>query len=208
METGETEIMKRFVTFEGIDGSGKSTISKLVSEMLRSTGYDTIWTYEPTDSTIGKFVQECIRSQTDPFITSFTFIADRIQHCKHIQQWLDDGKIVLCDRYAESTYAYQAAQLESELEDPLKWLRELSEGRILLPDRTFLFVIEPKTSLARIQHRTELIPFERVAFLEKVHTNYLKISKGKRFLKLDATQSIDQLVQLCYDDIVQETKKK
>ena len=150
METGETEIMKRFVTFEGIDGSGKSTISKLVSERLRSTGYDTIWTYEPTDSPIGKFVQECIRSQTDPFITSFTFIADRIQHCKHIQQWLDDGKIVLCDRYAESTYAYQAAQLESELEDPLKWLRELSEGRILLPDRTFLFVIEPKTSLARI----------------------------------------------------------
>jgi len=208
METGETEIMKRFVTFEGIDGSGKSTISKLVSERLRSTGYDTIWTYEPTDSTIGKFVQECIRSQTDPFITSFTFIADRIQHCKHIQQWLDDGKIVLCDRYAESTYAYQAAQLESELEDPLKWLRELSEGRILLPDRTFLFVIEPKTSLARIQHRTELIPFERVAFLEKVHTNYLKISKGKRFLQFDATQSIDQLVQLCYDDIAQETKKK
>ena len=194
--------MKRFVTFEGIDGSGKSTISKLVSEKLRSAGYDSIWTFEPTDSTIGKYVQECIRSQSDPFITSFTFIADRIQHCKLIKQWLDEGKIVLCDRYAESTYAYQTAQLESELHNSLKWLQELSEGRILIPDRTFLFVIDPKMSLARIQHRIELIPFERLAFLEKVRTNYLKVSKGKRFLHLDATQPIEVLVQLCYDDIL------
>jgi dTMP kinase len=202
METGEAEPMKHFVTFEGIDGSGKSTISKLVFDKLRMAGYDTIWTYEPTDSTVGKFVQECIRSQSDPFITSFTFIADRILHCKQIQQWVNAGKIVLCDRYAESTYAYQAAQLESELKNPIKWLQELSEERILLPDRTFLFVIDPKTSLARIQHRTELIPFERLVFLEKVHANYLKVSKGGRFLHLDATQPIETLVQLCYDDIL------
>ncbi len=208
METGETETMKRFVTFEGIDGSGKSTISKLVAKKLQAAGYDTLWTYEPTDSTVGKYVQQCIKTQSDPFITSFTFIADRILHCKQIQQWLDDGKIVLCDRYAESTYAYQAAQLESELKNPLEWLQELSKDRILLPDRTFLFVIDPKTSLARIQHRTELIPFEKLAFLEKVHENYLKVSKGNRFLHLDAAQPVDALVQCCYDDIVQEIKKK
>ncbi len=200
--------MKRFVTFEGIDGSGKSTISKLVAKKLQAAGYDTLWTYEPTDSTVGKYVQQCIKTQSDPFITSFTFIADRILHCKQIQQWLDDGKIVLCDRYAESTYAYQAAQLESELKNPLEWLQELSKDRILLPDRTFLFVIDPKTSLARIQHRTELIPFEKLAFLEKVHENYLKVSKGNRFLHLDAAQPVDALVQCCYDDIVQEIKKK
>jgi len=202
METGEAETMKHFVTFEGIDGSGKSTISKLVSEKLRSAGYDVVWTFEPTDSTVGKYVQECIRSQSDPFITSFTFIADRIQHCKQIQQWLDQGKIVLCDRYAESTYAYQAAQLEDQVKKPLKWLQELSIGRILVPDRTFLFVIDPKSSLARIQHRTELIPFERLAFLEKVHRNYLTVSRGKRFAHLDATKPIDELVQLCYEDIL------
>jgi dTMP kinase len=202
METGEAETMKHFVTFEGIDGSGKSTISKLVSQKLRSAGYDVIWTFEPTDSTVGKYVQECIRSQSDPFVTSFTFIADRIQHCKQIQQWLDEDKIVLCDRYAESTYAYQAAQLEGQLKTPLKWLQELSLGRILVPNRTFLFVIDPKTSLARIQHRTELIPFERLAFLEKVHKNYLTVSKGKRFVHLDATKPIDELVQLCYEDIL------
>lgn len=202
METGETEIMRPFVTFEGIDGSGKSTISKLVAEKLRSAGYDVIWTFEPTDSTIGKYVQECIKKQSDPFITSFTFIADRILHCKQIQQWVDEGKIVICDRYAESTYAYQAAQLESDVKNPLKWLQDLSDGRILIPDRTYLFVIDPETSLARIQHRAELIPFEHLAFLEKVHKNYLTVSKGKRFLHLDATKPIDELVQLCYDDIL------
>jgi dTMP kinase len=204
METGDTENMKKFVTFEGIDGSGKSTISKLVYDRLKANGYEVVWTFEPTDSMIGKFVQECIRTQSDPFITSFTFIADRIQHCKQIQQWLDDGKIVLCDRYAESTYAYQAAQLEDKLKKPLKWLQELSDGRILVSDRTFLFVIDPKISLKRIQNRAELVPFERLAFLEKVHMNYLKVSKGKRFIHLDATQSIEELVKLCYDDILKK----
>jgi dTMP kinase len=206
METGETEQMKRFATFEGIDGSGKSTISKLVAEKLQAAGQDVIWTFEPTDSTIGRFVQDCIKKHSDPFITSFTFIADRILHCKQIQQWLDDGKIVLCDRYAESTYAYQGAQLESAVQTPMKWLQDLSEGRILIPERTFLFVIEPETSLSRIQHRAQLIPFERLAFLQKVHTNYLAVSKGKRFLHVDATKPIDEIVQLCYNDILKSKK--
>jgi len=193
--------MKRFVTFEGIDGSGKSTISKRVYEKMKAEGYHVVHTSEPTDSTIGKFVQQCIRTQSDPFVTSFTFIADRIQHCTQIKQWLEEDNIVLCDRYAESTYAYQGAQLESQLKDPIRWLRELSDGRILVPDRTFLFVIEPTVSLARIQHRSELIPFERVSFLDKVHANYLRVCKGQRFLHLDATRPIEQLVELCFDDI-------
>jgi len=197
--------MKRFITFEGIDGSGKSTISHMVYEKLKTNGYDVILTVEPTDSPIGKFVQDCIRQQSDPFITSFTFIADRIQHCKQIQQWLNEGKIVLCDRYAESTYAYQAAQLETQIKTPLRWLQELSLDRILVPDRTFFFRIDPKTSLTRIQHRAELIPFERLTFLEKVHANYLKICKGKRFLHLDATKTKEELTNLCYKDIVSES---
>ena len=202
METGEKQDMKHFVTFEGIDGSGKSTISKLVYDKLKSEGYDVVLTYEPTDTEIGKYVQKCIKTQTDPFVTTFTFIADRIQHCKQIKQWMDEGKIGRCDRYAESTYSYQGAQLESHVKNPIKLLQELSENRILTPDRTFLFVINPKESLARIQHRDELIPFERFSFLEKVHNNYLGLSKGKRFLKLDATKKIDELVNICYEDII------
>jgi len=194
--------MKQFVTFEGIDGSGKSTISKLVYKQLKSKGYNVVLTYEPTDTWIGKRVQQCIETNSDPFITAFTFIADRIEHGKQIRKWLGDGKIVLCDRYAESTYAYQGAQLQDTIKNPIKWLKELSEGRIPIPDRTFVFVIDPQKSLARIQNRDKLIPFERVSFLEKVHKNYLKLAVGKRFMKVDATKTIDELVRICCKDIL------
>lgn len=194
--------MKRFVTFEGIDGSGKSTISKLVYKKLKSQGHDVFLTYEPTDSWIGKLVQECIETNTDPFVTAFTFIADRIEHCKKIQRWLDKDKIVLCDRYAESTYAYQGAQMQDLIDNPIKWLQELSKDRIIIPDRTFVFVINPKESLARIQNRDKLIPFEKINFLDKVHQNYIKLAKGKRFLKIDATKTKDEIVNICVKDIL------
>ncbi|RLI60414.1 MAG: dTMP kinase [Candidatus Asgardarchaeum californiense] len=202
MAAGEKQEMKHFVTFEGIDGSGKSTISKIVFKKLKNQGYDVILTQEPTNTWVGKQVQKCIESHTDPFVTSFTFIADRIQHCQQIQKWLDDDKIVLCDRYAESTYAYQGVQLEELVNNPIKWLKELSKDRILTPDRTFVFVIKPESALARIQHRDNLIPFEKQAFLEKVHENYLKLAKGNRFLKIDAIRPKNELIKICMEDIL------
>lgn len=202
MEEGEKQEMKNFFTFEGIDGSGKSTISKLVYKKLNSEEHDVVLTYEPTDTEIGKYVQKSIKTKSDPFVTAFTFIADRILHCREIKKWLDEGKIVLCDRYADSTYSYQGAQLENKIKDPIRWLKDLSKNQILIPDRTFLFIIPPNKSLERIKKRNELIPFERVSFLEKVHLNYLKISKEKRFFKLDATKKIDELVDICYNEIL------
>ena len=202
MDSGEKQEMKHFVTFEGIDGSGKSTISKLVYEKLKSQGYDVVLTFEPTDTWIGKCVQRCIESNSDPFVTAFAFIADRREHCKQIQKWLDEDKIVLCDRYAESTYAYQGAQLENMVKDPIKWLKELSTNHIIIPDRTFIFVINPKKSLARIENRDKLIPFERITFLEKVHENYLKLAVGKQFMKIDASKKIEELVNICFNDII------
>ena len=194
--------MKHFVTFEGIDGSGKSTVSKLVYKKLKSNGYNVKLTYEPTDTWIGKCVQKCIETKTDPFVTAYAFIADRIEHCKKIQKWLDSGKIVISDRYSDSTYAYQGAQMENLVNNPIKWLKELSKNRIIIPDRTYVFIIEPKMSLKRIQNRDNLIPFEKVSFLEKVHKNYLKLSVEPHYKKIDATKTIDGLVETCYNDII------
>lgn len=202
MERGEKTKMKKFVTFEGIDGSGKSTVSKLVYKKLKSDGYNVVLTYEPTDTWIGKIVQDCIQTDTDPFVTAFSFIADRVEHCKKIKGWLDENKIVLCDRYAESTYAYQGAQMQDIIDNPIKWLKELSKDLILLPDTTFLFVIDPKISLNRIEIRKNLIPFERLSFLKKVHKNYLSLANESRFIKIDATKKIDEIVNHCVDKII------
>jgi len=202
MVQGEEKQMNCFITFEGIDGSGKSTVSKKVYDKLKSKGYKVVLTYEPTDTFIGKCVQRFIEKKSNPFSTAFAFISDRIEHCKKIKKWLDEGKIVLCDRYSESTYAYQGAQMEDIVDKPIKWLKDLSDERIILPDITFLFLIDPKDALKRIEHRDELIPFEKVDFLKKVHKNYLKLSNGERFIKLDATKTIDDLEDICVKHIL------
>jgi dTMP kinase len=194
--------MKSFITFEGIDGSGKSTISKLVYKKLKSNGYQVVYTYEPTDTWIGKQVQKYIKTDTDPILTAFTFIADRREHGKQIEEWIKKGFIVICDRYAESTYAYQGAQLQGEINDAIRWLKELSGKNIPIPDRTFIFFIDPELSLLRIKNRNNLIPFERLSFLKIVHKNYQKLAVGKRFFKIDATKSIKEIVDLCYKDII------
>jgi len=194
--------MNKFVTFEGIDGSGKSTILRLVNKKLKSQGFEVISTFEPTNTWIGKYVNKCIEADSDPFITAFTFIADRIEHCKKIQKWLDEDKIVLCDRYAESTYAYQGAQLQGLIKNPIHWLKELSDGRILKPDKTFVLIIDPEKSIARIQNRDKLISFEKISFLKMVHKNYLKLADGDQFHKLDATKTIEELVNICYEHIL------
>jgi dTMP kinase len=202
MESGEINQMKHFITFEGIDGSGKSTISKLVYRELKSRDLDVVLTYEPTDSWIGKQVKNNISSNADPFVTTFVFIADRIEHGKQIKKWLDEGKIVLCDRYVDSTYAYQGAQLQNVIRNPIKWLKELSKNHYIIPDRTFVFIISPKESLARIKNRENLIPFEKLVFLEKVHKNYLKLAVERRFKKIDASKSIDETMDICLKDIL------
>lgn len=196
--------MNRFVTFEGIDGSGKSTVSRRVCEELQQQGLKVVLTAEPTKTPIGDFVNTCIRTNADPYLTAFSFVADRIQHCAQIASWLDEGEIVLCDRYAESTYAYQGAQLQGVIRSPMKWLQDLSKGKILIPDRTFLFVIQPVKAIARIQQRAELIPFERQVFLECVHRNYLRLCAGPRFTRLDATLPIETLVSQCVHTILGE----
>lgn len=196
--------MKNFVSFEGIDGSGKSTVSKLVQKKLLDKGLDVVLTAEPTQSTVGRFVQKCIRENADPSVTSFAFIADRIQHCKQISKWLDEGKIVLCDRFSESTYAYQAVQLKDVVEDPIFWLKDIDQGKVLIPQRTFLFDVSSKEAMSRICSREELVPFEKVDFLKEVRKKYLEICRGPRFLVLDSTDSVELLVERCCNDILEE----
>jgi len=194
--------MNRFVSFEGIDGSGKTTVIKEVSSILISKGYRVKVTREPTDSSVGKCVQHCIETQADPTVTAFTFISDRIIHGKQILEWLEHYDIILCDRYAESTYAYQGSQLHEHMENPIHWLKELSKNRFPLPDQVFLFDIQPEQAMKRIQGREELIPFEKVSFLSKVRKQYLDLAKDDRFVIIDASHSLDTIIKQCIKEII------
>ena len=196
--------MKKFITFEGIDGSGKTTILRLVAKQLRDRGLDVIETAEPTKSWFGEKVRKCIREEQDPFITTFAFIADRLSHGVEIREWLGKGKIVLCDRYMDSTFAYQGVQLQIYMGDPIKWLKDLTYKYIPIPDRTFLFVIEPEEALERIRDRENLISFEEVPFLTKVQENYRKLEREDvgRFLVIDAKKKIEDIVDICVRDII------
>jgi dTMP kinase len=194
--------MKNFVTFEGIDGSGKTTVSKLVYKKLKENNLKVVLTHEPTNSFLGRIVKKCIETKEDPFVTAFSFIADRIDHCKKIKNWLDKDIIVLCDRYADSTYAYQGAQMQDAIDNPIKWLKDLTKNLIIEPDRIFIFIINPELAISRIKNRENLIYFERKEFLEKVNNNYIRLTKQTRAMKIDSSKSIDDIVDICFDDIL------
>ena len=185
----------KFFTFEGIDGSGKTTISKMVYEELLKK-YDAVWTKEPTDSWLGKAVERAVEEKRDAATIAFLFTADRREHIEEIKEWIEEGRVVICDRYADSTIAYQAVNMHGA-DDPVKWLKNIHAPFYLEPDLTFLFVLKPEIAIGRIKDR-ELSPFEKASFLEKVQENYIALADAeKRFVKLDATESKEKLKERC-----------
>ncbi len=183
----------KFITFEGIDGSGKTTIAKLLYEKL---GNKAVLTAEPTKTWIGEAVNKAIEERKDAKTIALLFIADRIEHIIKIKKWLDEEKIVLCDRYIDSTFAYQKEHLK--MEEAEKWLNEIHKPFLLKPDLTFLFVINPKRAIERIKDR-KLIMYEDVHFLERVQENYLEIAKKEeRFIIINAEKGKEEILEECW----------
>ena len=101
----------RFITFEGIDGAGKTTIIRRIEPELRSRGYRVVITTEPTRTWLGDAVKRSYDDDIGPLAETFLFLADRARHTIQIREWLARGATVVSDRYADSTYAYQGARL-------------------------------------------------------------------------------------------------
>lgn len=136
-----------FISFEGVDGTGKSTHVKLLSQYLTDKGLDLYVTKEPGDANSGSKLGPGIRSilfgtpgtkNMGPGVADFLFLADHWQNTYDIQQALDDGKIVISDRYADSQFAYAAAATRKAT----AWSNEIYE-RLFgpIPDLTLLFVV-------------------------------------------------------------------
>jgi len=182
-------VLKGFVTFEGIDGSGKSTVSRLVAESLGKRGEKVFLTGEPTHSWLGDAIRRAYHDDVGPLAESFLFLADRAAHLEEIRAHLARGELVLCDRYADSTYAYQAARLEGVVEEPMAFLKGVSEPWLLPPDLTILLRISAEAGLARIADRPNRVRFEDLSLLTKVAANYDVLAKSKRYIVVDAAKA-------------------
>src|SRR5207249_10087539 len=103
-----------------------------------------------------------IEKRDRPLTGRLLFLADRAAPTPEIRSHLEAGEIVLCDRYADSTYAYQGAHLVGVLRDPIRFLQRASEGWLLPPDLTILLRVSPEVGFERIKDRPHKIPFEDV----------------------------------------------
>ncbi len=186
--------MALFVTLEGIDGAGKSTLAKSLADRLQDRGYDVVRTKEPTDSWLGEAVRRAVEEDEDPRVQALLFLADRSLHQERIEEWLASDQLVLCDRYHDSTLAYQTVALEGKVDRPREWLERASAFLRLEPDLTLLLLLDPAEGLARIATRARS-PFERVPFLTKVQQAYEEMAVHPRFVKLDATLPPDELAE-------------
>lgn len=184
-----------FVTFEGIDGSGKTTVSRLVAEILRKRGETVFLTGEPTKTWLGDVVRRAIDDDVGPVAESFLFLADRAVHIREIEAHLAKGEIVVCDRYADSTFAYQSARLAGVLRDPIRRLQRTSSGWLLLPDLTILLRVPPDLGMKRIEGRPNRVRFEDLSLLLRVAANYDRLARSRRFVVLDGTRSADVVAE-------------
>lgn len=184
----------RFYVFEGIDGSGKTTVSRIVFErLMKAVQNEVILTAEPTSSWLGDAVRRGFEEGVNPLTEALLFLADRSEHTGRIKNWISGGAVVLCDRYHLSTLAYQGSMLKMSMGDRgLDLLKNISHHIIIQPDITFLFSIEPEEALKRIGGRDVKTKFERLNFLIEVSKIYHELARGDpRTVIIDATRPID-----------------
>ncbi|MDK2834389.1 MAG: dTMP kinase [Methanolobus sp.] len=184
----------KLITLEGIDGSGKSTIARSLASNPDFS--DFVFTREPTGSWIGEAVNRAIHSDTDHLAELFLFVADHAEHVsKLILPTLESGRHVISDRYSASRYAYQGMTLQDRFGDPLRWIQDIHKGWTVVPDLTILFDIDPNISVARCGSRGDKTKFEKVAFLEGVRRNYLRLAdeNPSSFVVIDASRSVEEI---------------
>src|SRR3989339_1859902 len=188
-----------FITFEGCEGAGKSTQIKLLHEYLLTLGHEVFVTKEPGGSLLGEKLRAII-FENEPEVLSemFMFAADRVEHVERVlKPALSAGKIVLCDRYIDSTLAYQLGGrgLPEDLVRYINWV----SSRGLIPDLTILLDIPAKKGLERAKKRGAVNRFENeiLAFHERVREKYEELEENdqKRIKKINAQMPIEEVAE-------------
>lgn len=187
-----------FITLEGPEGSGKSTQIKRLAKRLEEMGYSVITTREPGGTPIGDQIRQVLvrmeNKELHPRTEILLFLAARAQLVEQvIKPALQDGKIILCDRYGDSTLAYQGYGHGLDLEQ-LRWMLDFATDH-LKPDLTILLDLDVKTGLMRKKAEDEwnrLDAYEAL-FHERVREGYLQLAREEpeRWRIVDASQAID-----------------
>lgn len=204
--------MKRsfFITFEGGEGSGKSTQLALLSDYLKALGFSVVCTREPGGTQLGEVIRKLILNapEADPEIAPktelFLYLASRAQHISEvIQPALNAGKIILCDRFTDATLAYQGAGRGLPKTELVQMTQIASSN--LEPDLTFFLDIKPEAGLARLGGREEInrMDQEALQFHESVYQGYKGIiaENPTRINVIDATDSIETIALIIREKI-------
>jgi dTMP kinase len=194
----KTERRGTFITFEGIEGAGKGTQVRLAKEFLESQGHEVLVTREPGGTTLGENLRDTLlehgQGKVDARAEALLFAASRAQHVSHvIRPALEEGKVILCDRYLDSSLAYQGTGRGLGEQDVLSLNVWATQG--LFPDLVILLHLEPDQGLSRIGGDQDRIESEDVAFHAKVADAFLKIAEDhpERFRVIDASGPPDQV---------------
>ncbi len=201
--------MIRFITFEGGDGSGKTTQLKVLESHLTTRGKSFISTREPGGTSLGKLIRRVLLEVGRQPITSptelFLYLADRAQHIDEVVlPALEQGKIVLCDRHTDSTLAYQGYGRGTDL-GLLRSLNDIA-SRGTRPDLTLLFDCPVEIGLSRTAQRQsqtvsgrneDRFEKEKIDFHERVRRGFLELARAEpqRFRIIDATRTVEEIAQ-------------
>jgi dTMP kinase len=187
-----------FVTFEGVDWSGKSTQAVLLADWLRAEGRTVVATREPGGTSVAEGVRDLVLhgAHMAPWAEAALYAAARADHAAQvIRPALERGEDVVCDRYLDSSVAYQgiARGLGEDL------VRELSliVTERLLPDRTFLVLLDPEEAFRRATGDHDRIEREGAEFMEKVDAGYraLAAAEPDRIVAVDGARSPDTIAE-------------
>ncbi|HMG73399.1 MAG TPA: dTMP kinase [Pyrinomonadaceae bacterium] len=200
-----------FITFEGIDGCGKSTQLRLLASELRVRGLDIAVTREPGGTTLGQRLRAAlldVQEQVDPLAELLVFAADRAHHVRTLLlPALETNQIVLSDRYADATVAYQGGGRGFEPKLIRDIVQLATDG--LMPDLTLLFDLSVAESAVRTRRRvasknTDRLDSEDVEFHTRVRNAYLEIAKAapERFRVIDARGAVQQTHQMVMDIVM------
>ena len=191
-----------FICIEGLDGSGKSTQAKLLTKKLCKAGYNAIYTAEPSQGKIGKFIRKRLFEQErmPTTVEALLFAADRIEHVQNtVMPALKEGKIVISDRYVYSSLAYQGSAGLT-----LDWIENINSNA-KKPDLSLFIDVAPEVVLERLKRKKSVM--ETLQTQQKVREIYQKYIQKGELQVIDGTKSKNEVLDVLYAEVTGFLKK-